>query len=157
MILKISAIKNNYNSKSSMTYNTEFIKLLSELEELMKKKGEHFRARAYTKAKEAIILIKQPITEVSQLKGVKGIGNSILTKLQEFVDTGTLSVLEKAKNNPVFIFTDVYGIGPKKASELVRGDRHIEYGDKTLNHINIAGLWSSYLNVVINIKIKVFI
>jgi hypothetical protein len=38
----------------------------------------------------------------------------------------------------------------KKASELVRGDRHIEYGDKTLNHINIASLWSSYLNVVIN-------
>ncbi len=38
----------------------------------------------------------------------------------------------------------------KKASELVRGDRHIEYGDKTLNHINIAGLWSSYLNVNIN-------
>ena len=44
-------IKNNYNSKSSMTYNTQFIKLLSELEELMKKKVEFFRARAYTKAK----------------------------------------------------------------------------------------------------------
>ena len=54
------------------------------------------------------------------MKGQRGIGSTILAKLQEFVDTGTLSVLEKAKNNPVFIFTEVYGIGPKKAEELVK-------------------------------------
>ena len=90
-------IKNNYNNKSSMTYNTEFIKLLNELEELMKKKGEFFRARAYTKAKEKLILYKKPITDVNELKGIKGIGNTILNKLQEYVDTGTLQVLEKAK------------------------------------------------------------
>ena len=51
-------IKNNYNNKSSMTYNTEFIKLLNELEELMKNKGEFFRARAYTKAKRNWFCIK---------------------------------------------------------------------------------------------------
>ena len=62
---------------------------------------------------------KSPITKVEQLKEQKGIGKTILDKL-EYVETGTLSVLEKAKNNPIFIFTDVYGIGPKKAAELVK-------------------------------------
>ena len=139
-------IKNNYNSKSSMTHNTGFINLLSELEELMKKKGEFFRARAYTKAKEKLILYKKPITEVNELKDIKGIGNTILNKLQEYVDTGTLQVLEKAKENPVYIFTDVYGIGPKKANELVKKhnvktiDELRERQDELLNDVQKKGL-----------------
>ena len=79
-----------------MAYNQQFVKILEKLESLMMKKGQHFRARAYSKAKESIILFKKPITDVKQLKGQKGIGSTILTKLQEFVDTGTLSVLEKS-------------------------------------------------------------
>jgi len=122
--------KNTVKNKSldiTMTYNTKFVKVLEQLESLMMKKGEHFRARAYTKAKESIILFKEPITDVDQIKDEKGIGNTILTKLQEYVDTGTLAVLEKAKTNPMFIFTEVYGIGPKKASELVK-----KYNVKTI-------------------------
>ena len=138
-------IKNNYNSKSSMTYNSQFIKLLSELEELMKK-NEFFRARAYTKAKEKLILYSKPITDVNELKGIKGIGNTILNKLQEYVDTGTLQVLLKAKKNPVYIFTDVYGIGPKKANELVKKhniktiDELRERQDELLNDVQKKGL-----------------
>ena len=115
--------KNTVKNKSldiNMTYNTKFVKVLEQLESLMMKKGENFRARAYTKAKESIILLKEPITKVEQLKGIRGIGNTILAKLQEYVDTGTLTVLENAKTNPMFIFTDVYGIGPKKASQLYK-------------------------------------
>ena len=139
------SIKHNIPS-NTMKYNDQFVKVLEQLESLMMKKGEHFRARAYTKAKEAIILFKQPITEVSQLKGQRGIGNTILKKLQEFVDTGTLSVLEKAKNNPVFIFTEVYGIGPKKAEELVKKHNVTtiaelrEKQDELLNDVQKKGL-----------------
>ena len=111
------SIKHNISIPSM---NTQFVKVLEQLESLMTKKGQHFRARAYAKAKEAIILYKNPIKKVEDLKGQKGIGDTTLQKLQEYVDTGTLTVLEKAKNNPVFIFTDVYGIGPKKAEELVK-------------------------------------
>ena len=139
-------IKNKNYNKTSMIYNNQFIKLLSQLEELMKKKGEFFRARAYTKAKEKLILYNKPITNVSQLKNEKGIGDTILNKLQEFIDTGTLKVLEKAKVNPVFIFTDVYGIGPKKANELVK--KHNiktikelrEKQNEVLNDVQIKGL-----------------
>ena len=34
-----------------------------------------------------------------------------------------------------------------KASSLVKGQRHKDYGDKTDNHNNIAKLWSAYLDV----------
>ena len=34
-----------------------------------------------------------------------------------------------------------------KASSLVKGQRHKDYGDKTDNHKNIARLWSAYLDV----------
>ena len=37
------------------------------------------------------------------------------------METGTLQVLESvAKNDPMLIFTEVYGIGSKKANELVK-------------------------------------
>jgi NAD-dependent DNA ligase len=42
-----------------------------------------------------------------------------MEKLNEYVETGTLKILEREKNNPVNILAEVYGIGPKKAKELV--------------------------------------
>ena len=109
-------IKNNYNNKSSMTYNTEFIKLLNELEELMKKKGEFFRARAYTKAKEKLILYKKPITEVNQLKDIKGIGNTILNKLQEYVDYELQ--FEKTLLDPIRFILQPIGWTPEPKASL---------------------------------------
>ena len=38
----------------------------------------------------------------------------------------------------------------KKASELVGGDRQVDYGDKLINHVNIANLWSAYTNMSIS-------
>lgn len=107
------------NKEKMKRYNEEFIKILGELYNLMISQGEHFRGRAYKKAQETIIMIKENITNVDQLKGKAGIGETILQKLKEYVETGTLKILEREKLNPVNIFTQVYGIGPKKAKELV--------------------------------------
>jgi NAD-dependent DNA ligase len=85
----------------------------------MLKQGEPFRARAYQKAQETIMSYPEDITNPSQLKGLPGIGETIMEKLNEYVKTGTLAVLEREKTNPINILTDVYGIGPKKAKELV--------------------------------------
>mgnify|MGYP003151323398 CR=1 FL=1 len=38
----------------------------------------------------------------------------------------------------------------EKAIELVDGQRAIDYGDKTLNHQNIADLWNAYLGTEIS-------
>ena len=85
----------------------------------MMKHGEPFRARAYQKAQETIMSYPSKITSPADLKGKPGIGETILDKLHEFVQTGTLALLEQEKNNPINVLTDVYGIGPKKAKDLV--------------------------------------
>ena len=100
-------------------YNEEFIDILDKLSNIMLKQGEVFRARAYQKAQETIMAYPDDITSPAQLKGLPGIGDTIMDKLNEYVQTGTLRILEREKVNPVNIFADVYGIGPKKAKELV--------------------------------------
>ena len=112
-------------------YNEEFIELMDNLNNIMLKQGEPFRARAYQKAQETIMTYPDDIFNPNQLKGLPGIGSTILDKLNEYVETGTLRILEREKTNPINILADVYGIGPKKAQELVN------VGIKTINDLRV--------------------
>ena len=101
-------------------YNEAFIKILGELYSIMSRQGDPFRAKAYQKAQESIMMFQDDIIDPKiQLKGLHGIGETILAKFEEYVKTGTLAILEKERNNPVNLFTQIHGIGPKKAQELV--------------------------------------
>ena len=120
--IRIKAVKHKRpikRKRKMARLNEKFIKLLADLEDLMKRKGEPMRMRAYSRAQESLMLITTDITAVSQLKGVRGIGKTILKKFEEFVTTGKLGTLERAKGNPIYLFARIYGIGPKKAKELV--------------------------------------
>jgi NAD-dependent DNA ligase len=126
-------------------YNEQFIELMEKLSDIMLKKGETFRARAYQKAQETLMAFPSDITSVEQLKGQPGIGSIILEKLNEYVNTGTLKILEREKNNPVNILGEIYGVGPKKAKDLVeKGIVNIEQlrerQDDVLNDIQKVGL-----------------
>jgi DNA ligase (NAD+) len=103
----------------SSRFNENFIELMEKLADIMLKQGELFRARAYQKAQETIMAYPNDILSPNDLKGKPGIGETIMDKLNEYVQTGTLKVLEREKNNPINILADVYGIGPKKAKDLV--------------------------------------
>jgi DNA polymerase beta len=115
----------------SKRYNELFINLMDKLSEIMMKHGEPFRAKAYQKAQDTILKYPTSITAVQQLEGLSGIGPTIMDKLKEYVETGTLRILEQEKNNPINIFTDVYGIGPKKAEDLVKA------GVKTIKELRL--------------------
>jgi DNA ligase (NAD+) len=106
----------------NMNMNAQFIQLLEDLTNIMTKQGEPFRARAYQKAMQTIIHYPQQITNVEQIKGLPNIGNTIYDKLKEYATTGTLSILEREKTNPIYIFSEIHGIGPKKAKELVENN-----------------------------------
>lgn len=99
--------------------NEEFISILSELDDIMTRQGEPFRAKAYREGAEAIMNHVDDITDPNQLKGTFNIGKSILSKLNEYATTGTLELLERERKNPLNQLTKVYGIGPKKAKELI--------------------------------------
>jgi len=109
----------NQNYSKMSRYNEKFIEILEALSKIMLKQGETFRARAYQKAQEFIMMESNDITSLNELKGKPNIGPAVLEKLEEFITTGTLKIIEREKNNPVNILSDVYGIGPKKAQELV--------------------------------------
>ena len=102
-----------------MRLNEKFIDLMEQLASIMLKQGEPFRARAYQKAQETIMSYSYDIKSPNDLKEKPNIGSTIMEKLTEYFQTGTLQILEREKNNPINILSEVYGIGPKKAKELV--------------------------------------
>jgi DNA polymerase beta len=132
-------------TKEKVRYNEKFIELMETLSEIMMKQGEPFRARAYQKAQETIMNYPCDIVGVEQLKGQPGIGPTITEKLEEYVNTGTLKVIEREKNNPVNTLGDIYGVGPKKAKEMVdKGITSVaqlrEKQDLHLNDVQRVGL-----------------
>ena len=105
-------ISQELKQMSTGRLNEKFIELMEKLADIMLKQGEPFRARAYQKAQETIMGYPADILSPNDLKGKPGIGETIMDKLNEYVQTGTLKVLEREKNNPVNILAEVYGIGP---------------------------------------------
>ena len=146
----ISGAENNDLKKSPQNtimperYNEQFIELLDKLAAIQTKQGEPFRARAYLKAQETIMTFPKDITSVEDLKGLPNIGPTIMEKFKEFVETGTLRIIEREKTNPVNILADIYGVGPKKAKELVdKGITSIEQlrqNQDLLNDVQRVGL-----------------
>ena len=128
------------------TWNKDFSQLLGELADLMMRKGEVMKSRAYNRARDTIQSIDQDIKNIEQLKNTPTIGATIYDKLEEFTKTGKIALLEKYKNDPIIVFTNIYGIGPKKADELVKThnirsvEELREKQDTVLNSIQCIGL-----------------
>ena len=132
------------NQIPSGRLNEKFIELMEKLADIMLKQGEPFRARAYQKAQETIMAYPHDILSPNDLKGKPGIGATIMEKLNEFIQTGTLKILEREKHNPVNILAEVYGIGPKKAKELVDNGittiSQLRENQQMLNDVQKVGL-----------------
>lgn len=99
--------------------NETFISAMNELNDIFMRKGEPFRARAYKKAEETIMLQPDDIYDYNVLKGLPNIGETILSKFKELQETGTLKILEKERNDPLQLFTKIHGIGSKKAQVII--------------------------------------
>ena len=94
------------------------IQVLGDLEEVMLRKGDAFRSRAYQRACHALMKHGKEEIALCSIQSEPGIGETIYTKLSEFYKTGKI-VLEREKQSPLLVLTNVYGIGPKKAKELI--------------------------------------
>ena len=134
--------------KEEHSYNEEFIALLEELSQLQYNKGDVMRGRAYAKAAEAILKFDKTITDPDQLIKLPGIGKTIIAKLKEYIETGKIKALENARADPVNKFTKIYGVGPKKARDLV--DSGIESIEDLKKHQN------EYLNDTQKIGLKYY-
>ena len=146
--IEVNKLKTNKVTKimNKTRLNEKLIQLLEKLTKLMKSKGQFFRQKAYSDAADAVRLYDGDILDINVLKDKSGIGKTIMKKFKEFTETGTLQLLEREKNNPAHLFTDIYGIGPKKAIQLVEKEgittiaQLRKRGDELLTTSQKAGL-----------------
>tara|TARA_B100001093_G_scaffold519876_1_gene611062 strand:- start:6607 stop:9498 length:2892 start_codon:yes stop_codon:yes gene_type:complete len=128
-----------------MSQNATFIKILEKVQSIKSKKGDFMGSKAAQRAVDALILYNKEIENAQELNAIKNIGASTIAKYKEFMETGTLKFIENFKNDPINLFTNVYGIGPKKAVSLVNNDVTTidelrEYQDDLLNDVQKKGL-----------------
>jgi DNA ligase (NAD+) len=123
----------------------KLLSFLEQLEEIEQANGKYFESRAYNKAAETLMSYPNEITSLVDIKSLKNIGNKIYEKFEIFLQTNTHPMLEAAKNNPALIFTKIYGIGPKKAQELIKKHKmttieDLENNKTLLNDKQLMGL-----------------
>jgi len=130
---------------SSTRYNELFIQVLGQMAQQTGAKGENFKCRAYKKAQETIMGLSENITKLEDIEGQPGIGKSILETLSKAIVTQPVVGTQKVVEDPLIVLTGVYGIGPKKAAELVESGittiadlRKVQ--QKVLNDKQIIGL-----------------
>ena len=129
-----------------MSYNATFINTLQKVQVIKSKKGDFMGSKAAQKAVDALIMYNKEIENTAELKKIKHIGASTVAKYVELQESGTLKIIESFKNDPINIFTNVYGIGPKRAASLIEHDKITtieelrEYQDELLNDVQKKGL-----------------
>ncbi|MBG6137250.1 DNA polymerase/3'-5' exonuclease PolX [Longispora fulva] len=85
--------------------------------------GEAFKARAYEKAARSVSGYPKDVSTLdgAQLRQIPQVGSSIADKISEFLRTGTLPALERAREQiPAGVreLTRIPGLGPKKARQV---------------------------------------
>ena len=106
--------------------NDEAAALLQEMADLQAILGrDAFRVRAYEKAAAAVAAYAKDIHgfDLTKLQGIPSVGKSMASRIQEFLDTGTISDLEALRLQVpagVRAMTQIAGVGPKRAIVLYR-------------------------------------
>ncbi len=84
---------------------------------------EVFKARAYEKVITQLKASKEPIRSFEDVAAMEGIGKKIALKIKEIIETGALKAAERTKEeyplSSLDAFQNIYGVGPKKAAELI--------------------------------------
>ena len=102
------------------------LKELTKLANDKKAKKDTFRYRAYVKAIQAIKEYDGEITTIDDLDKVSGLAKgSIRTKIEEFIKTGEIEQVKAISEDSKIMETlsNIYGIGPSKANELVNENK----------------------------------
>ena len=108
--------------KEKERLNEKLVDMFEILRKITSSQGEVFKAKAYQKAQETIISYPHDINneeQLEKLESLPGIGKTMMAKMKEYTSTGTLKFIEREKNNPVLLFTEIYGVGHIKAKDLV--------------------------------------
>ena len=136
--------------KISHEKRDKIIHIFNALSDYEKANREPFKANSYKKVVASIKKFNSDIELTEQnIRSIKGVGDSLYTKINEIITTGSCNLYDKIKDieDPRKIFLGIHGVGPKKANELVKagyksiqGLRDTKDKDKILNEVQIMGL-----------------
>jgi DNA polymerase/3'-5' exonuclease PolX len=108
--------------------NNNIIDVLKQyLEKIKSEKAIIYKINAITNLIKIIKMYPKEIKNGEELKDIKGVGKGSIEKINEILKTGTLSYLN---NNIVSELTEVIGIGPSIANQLIQ-----KYKIKSLDNL----------------------
>ena len=140
--------KNDIINSNNKIMKTELIKNLKIIHDYEKINGNQFKVKSYDKAINIIELQLEEVT-LEGLKDIKGIGDRIMEKIKEFINTGKIKQIDDINNDDKYILnkklTNIYGIGPAKMKELITkldkfDDLYLDENKKILNNKQQIGL-----------------
>ena len=112
-----------------------------------------FRAMGYKKALNGLKSHKGKIYTSEDVKDISGFGKKFIEKVDEIINTGTLSTLDEIKKNPKIQakqeFQNIMGIGPKMAQKIVNEYKiysikelkdAVKKGKLKLNDVQVQGI-----------------
>ena len=114
--------------------NPEVADVLYEIADYLEIKGVDWKPRAYRRAAGAVETLSEDIEQLAErgeLKDIPGVGESIASKIAEYLENGHLEYLENLRQEmpgKLRKLMDIEGIGPKTAVKLHRelGIRNID-------------------------------
>ncbi|MFX0027395.1 MAG: DNA polymerase/3'-5' exonuclease PolX [Candidatus Hermodarchaeota archaeon] len=119
--------------------NIEIAKILYEIAELLEFNEVEYKPRAYRRAAQNIEILSEDIVNIykkGRLDDIPGVGKSIASKIQEYIETGDLKYLNDLRDQIPHGLQDllkVEGIGPKTAQIL-----HKELAIKNVDELELA-------------------
>lgn len=113
--------------------------------------GNRFKANAYKKAIRNIKDLEKAPETIDDIKGIKGIGKSMLEKIRELIETGKIGAVEEIRNDVDEKLSlkkklaNIYGVGAVKIKQLMEkiqsfDDLFLEENKELLNTKQQIGL-----------------
>ena len=124
------------------TFKSKIQTCLSQTIVIKRAKGENYKAKLMERALSNIL--DTPITNLTSLESVKGVGPMTLRKCKTYINIGTTPEIEDYKTNPLFTFLKIHGVGLKKAKQLVKENitsiKMLRENQDLLNDVQKKGL-----------------
>ena len=128
----------------SSSLNQKLIHILEKYVFYLEKHLDTHKLFRIKKALESLTIYKGNINTVEDVKNIKGVGNTTYLILKEYCDTGMVQYIENEKKNPLYSLCEIYGIGTKKAKELILKNitsiESLKNNQDELNNIQKIGL-----------------
>jgi len=132
--------------------NKELAKIFYQIAEFLELEGEKFKSQAYEKVALMLETMSQDVKEIYEkggkeaLKEIKGVGESIAEKIEEYIKTGKIKYYEDFKKKLPFNLdelTKVEGLGPKRAKVLYEklGIKNLKDLEEAVKKHKIRGLF----------------